>query len=177
MMDFLASLYDPSEIQLLVPILISTLAGSLIGLERELRHKVAGIGTNILICAAACVFTIISARVDPLSSTRISANILTGVGFIGAGLILRGENDGNVHGLTTAAGIWMAAAIGMAFGYGYYIIGALATIIAIWAPRVPHWAYRQKAKAVVASTGIEQAVASPTASEKAEQKADEKAKK
>jgi len=177
MMEFLGSLYDPSEIQLLVPILIATLAGSLIGLERELRQKVAGIGTNILICAAACVFTIISARVDPLSSTRIAANILTGVGFIGAGLILRGDSDGNVHGLTTAAGIWMAAAIGMAFGYGYYVLGALATIIAIWAPRVPHWAYRHKAAAIVASSGIAQAHASPTASEKADQKADEKAKK
>jgi len=147
--EFLSSLYDPGEVVLLLPVLVATFAGSLIGIERELRHKVAGIGTNILICAAAAMFTLMSARVDPYSSSRIAANILTGVGFIGAGLILRSDHDDNVHGLTTAAGIWMAAAIGMAFGYGYYLIGALGTLVAVWAPRVPNWAYRRRAASIV----------------------------
>lgn len=172
-LSFLAGLYDPSEVALLVPILLAVLAGSLIGIERELRNKSAGIGTNILICAAAAMFTIISARVDPLSRSRIAANILTGVGFIGAGLILRGDKDGDIHGLTTAAGIWMAAAIGMAFGYGYYVTGALGTLIAIWSPRVPHWAHQKRASAVVESI-VPKVEPSPNPESA---KADEKAKK
>lgn len=140
------------ELHLLLPLLIAMLAGGMIGLERELRHKVAGIGTNMLICAAAALFTILSARVDIYSPSRIAANILTGVGFIGAGLILRDDKEGNVHGLTTAAGIWMAAAIGMAFGYGYYLLGGMGTLIAVWAPRIPGWFYNKKARDVVANT-------------------------
>jgi putative Mg2+ transporter-C (MgtC) family protein len=130
--------YDAAELSLFIPVLVATLFGSLIGIEREMRHKAAGIGTNILICAGACIFSIVSARVDPSSPSRIASNILTGVGFIGAGLILK-DNDGSIHGLTTAAGIWMAAAIGLAIGYNYYLIGALGTLIAVFAPRFPPW--------------------------------------
>lgn len=133
--------YDPAELSLFVPILMATLFGSLIGIEREMRHKPAGIGTNILICAGACIFAIISARVDPGSPSRIAANILTGVGFIGAGLILK-DNEGSVRGLTTAAGIWMAAAIGLAIGYNYYLIAGLGTLIAVFAPRFPGWMHQ-----------------------------------
>lgn len=166
----LLAFYDPVELALLVPVLLATLAGSLIGIERELRHKAAGIGTNILICSAACIFTILSARVDPASQSRIAANILTGIGFIGAGLILRGEKDEQIHGLTTAAGIWMAAAIGMAIGYGYYLLSALGTLVAIWAPRVPHWEYRRRANRIVA-----QAIAQPSATSPMARSAEEKA--
>jgi putative Mg2+ transporter-C (MgtC) family protein len=135
---------DP-EFALAVPVLVATLFGSLIGLEREMRHKPAGIGTNLLICSGACIFALISARVDPLSPSRIASNILTGVGFIGAGLILK-DGDGQIKGLTTAAGIWMAAAIGLAIGYNYYILGALGTIIAIFGPRIPAWVHKQSEK-------------------------------
>lgn len=156
---------------MLVPLLIAMLAGGMIGLERELRHKVAGIGTNMLICTAAALFTILSARVDVYSPSRIAANILTGVGFIGAGLILRDDKEGNVHGLTTAAGIWMAAAIGMAFGYGYYLLGAVGTIVAVWAPRIPGWFYNRKAREVVATTiGVSAPPKKDAVGEKPEQK-------
>jgi putative Mg2+ transporter-C (MgtC) family protein len=130
--------YDPAELSLFIPIIISTLFGSLIGVEREMRHKPAGIGTNILICAGACIFALISARVDPGSPSRIASNILTGVGFIGAGLILK-DSDGSIRGLTTAAGIWMAAAIGLAIGYNYYLVAGLGTLIAVFSPRFKGW--------------------------------------
>ena len=135
-------LYDTNELTLLIPLAIAALFGSLIGIERELRHKPAGIGTNILICAGACLFALLSSRVDPGSPSRIASNILTGVGFIGAGLILK-ETDGTVRGLTTAAGIWMAAAIGMAIGYEYYIIAAAGTVLAIFSPRFPGWLHNK----------------------------------
>ena len=130
--------FDPNELSLFIPILVAALFGSLIGIEREMRHKPAGIGTNILICAGTTIFAILSARVDPGSPSRIASNILTGVGFIGAGLIIK-ESDGSIHGLTTAAGIWMAAAIGLAIGFNYYLLAAIGTLIAVFAPRFPGW--------------------------------------
>jgi len=132
---------DTTELALLIPVCMAALFGSLIGIERELRHKPAGIGTNVLICAGACMFALLSSRVDPASPSRIASNILTGVGFIGAGLILK-ETDGSIRGLTTAAGIWMAAAIGMAIGYDYYLLAGLGTIIAIFSPRFPGWLHQ-----------------------------------
>jgi putative Mg2+ transporter-C (MgtC) family protein len=134
--------YDPQEVSFLIPVGVAALFGSLIGIERELRRKPAGIGTNVLICAGACIFALISSRVDPGSPSRIASNILTGVGFIGAGLILK-ETDGTVRGLTTASGIWMAAAIGMAIGYNYYILAASGTLLAIFAPRFPGWLHHR----------------------------------
>lgn len=133
---------DFTELQLLIPLLVATLFGSLIGIEREMRHKAAGVGTNILICAGACLFALISARVDPYSPSRIASTIVTGVGFIGAGLILR-DSDGSIHGVTTASGIWMAAAIGMAIGFNYYLLAAAGTFIAIFSPRFPGWAHHR----------------------------------
>jgi putative Mg2+ transporter-C (MgtC) family protein len=133
---------DPIELWLLLPISLAALFGFLIGLERELRRKPAGIGTNVLICAGACMFTVVSARVDPGSPSRIAANVLTGVGFIGAGLILK-DNEGSIRGLTTAAGIWMAAAVGLVLGYGYYILAAAGTLLAVFAPRVPGWLHKR----------------------------------
>jgi putative Mg2+ transporter-C (MgtC) family protein len=138
----------PEEIALLVPLGIATLAGGIIGIERELRHKAAGISTNMLICAGACLFTLISARVDATSTSRIAANILQGVGFIGAGLILKESTTNTIRGLTSAAGIWMAAAIGMSFGYGYYLLGMVGTVIAIIAPRTHRLAYRTPLPAI-----------------------------
>jgi putative Mg2+ transporter-C (MgtC) family protein len=132
------------ELVLLIPLGIAVLFGLLIGVERELRHKAAGMGTNVLIAVGACIFTILSIRVDPASPSRIAANILTGIGFIGAGLILK-EGDGNIHGLTTAAGIWMTAAIGMALGFGFYILATVGTAIAVFAPRVPGWLHQHHA--------------------------------
>ena len=111
---------------------ISVLVGGLIGLEREKQHKPAGIRTNILICLGATVFTLISRQVsldgnsDP---TRIVAQIVTGVGFLGAGAIMRQGN--NVQGLTTAAEIWVAAALGICCGYEKYLMAMLVGFFTI----------------------------------------------
>ncbi len=125
------------EMTFIIPLAISCVLGSLIGLERELRDKPAGISTHVLICSGAVLFTLISAIVDPSSTSRISSNILTGIGFIGAGLILKDEK-GHVIGLTTAASIWATAAVGMAIGYGFYFIAVVGAIIVTLAPRLPN---------------------------------------
>ena len=110
------------------------LAGGLIGLEREFRDKSAGFRTLIFIGAGAALITILSRQIGgPDDPGRITANIVTGIGFLGAGAILR---DGmRVAGLTTAATIWLTAAIGMSFGAGEYLFGASVTalsLIVLW---------------------------------------------
>ncbi|MBL8058513.1 MAG: MgtC/SapB family protein [Anaerolineales bacterium] len=123
-------------------ILLAVAAGGLIGLEREFRDKAAGFRTLILICTGAAVFTILSSGLagdkDP---TRIAAQIVTGVGFLGAGVIVR--DAGRVIGLTTAAAIWLTAALGMALGGGYYAVAGFAlgaVLVVLWLfPRVEHW--------------------------------------
>jgi len=116
----------------IVSVALAVLLGGAIGLERELRGKPAGLRTNVLICLGAAVFTIISKRMaegHADSITRIAAQIVTGIGFLGAGAII--QDRGSVHGLTTAATIWLVASIGMACGAGLYKFAIVTTIIAI----------------------------------------------
>jgi putative Mg2+ transporter-C (MgtC) family protein len=111
-------------------LVVAIVAGSVIGFERELHDKPAGLRTNILICFGAALFTIMSiAMVGEQYSdrARIAAGVVTGVGFLGAGTIVHFK--GNVLGLTTAATIWAVASVGMAFGAGEYLIGAAATLL------------------------------------------------
>ena len=113
---------------------LSVLLGGLIGIERELHGKSAGLRTHMLVSVGSALFTVLSyalpvilgaeMRSDP---TRIAAQIVTGVGFLGAGTILQAK--GSVHGLTTAASIWFVAAIGMAVGGGFYLGACLATVL------------------------------------------------
>ena len=117
----------------LISIILATLLGAGIGLERELNGKAAGLRTNLLICLGAAVFTIISREMatGPEGSvTRIAAQIVTGVGFLGAGAIIQ---DRRVHGLTTAATIWLVASIGMACGGQFYILAIVSSLIAVLA--------------------------------------------
>lgn len=125
------------ELGFLVRIGLSLLFGFLIGIERESRGKPAGISTHCLVIGGAALFTYISTVLDPNSQSRIAAQVVSGVGFIGAGMILKGEG-GVITNLTTAAAIWFAASIGMAFGIGWYLIGALASVYALLIPRIPH---------------------------------------
>ena len=118
----------------LLKLLLAMVAGGLVGLEREYRDKSAGFRTLIFISMGAAAFTILSARLAPDSDpTRIAANIVTGIGFLGAGAILR---DGmRITGLTTAATIWLSAALGMAIGGGEYLLAGLLagiTMIVLW---------------------------------------------
>ena len=113
------------------------LLGTMIGVERELRNKPAGISTHCFVMAGACLFTFISTVADPNSPARIAAQVVSGVGFLGAGMILKSDNN-TVRNLTTAAAVWFAAAIGMAIGIGWYVIAAIASVYAVIVPRIPH---------------------------------------
>jgi putative Mg2+ transporter-C (MgtC) family protein len=115
----------------LIGIILAIIFGSAIGMERELSGKAAGLRTNVLISLGAAVFTIISREIggDTHSITRIAAQIVTGVGFLGAGAII--QDRGGVHGLTTAATIWLVASIGMACGANFYALAFIATLIAM----------------------------------------------
>ena len=109
-------------------LLLAICVGGLIGLEREFRHKVAGFRTNIFICVGAMLFTVFATRYSaPGDAVHIIANIVSGVGFIGAGVILRQE--GRIVGLTTAAIIWLSAALGMGIGTGDYALVGVATVV------------------------------------------------
>jgi putative Mg2+ transporter-C (MgtC) family protein len=103
--------------------------GAVLGIEREYRSKPAGFRTMIMITLGACLFTILSFRINPTTPDRIAANIITGIGFIGAGVIFK---EGlKVSGLTTAAAIWVAAAIGMSIGYGAFHLAAVLTLVVL----------------------------------------------
>jgi putative Mg2+ transporter-C (MgtC) family protein len=115
----------------LVRLLAACVAGAVIGFERELHDKPAGLRTNVMICLGAALFTVLSIRVagvmpnhDP---ARIAAQVVTGVGFLGAGAIL--QLRGQIVGLTTAATIWLVASVGMAFGSGEFLLGSAATLL------------------------------------------------
>lgn len=103
--------------------------GAVIGLEREFRSKPAGFRTMIIICVGACLYTILSKENSPVSPDRIASNIVTGIGFIGAGVIFK---EGiTVNGLTTAALIWVTAALGMAIGYHNYSLAIVVSAIVV----------------------------------------------
>ena len=116
----------------LLGIILAVVFGAAIGLEREISGKAAGLRTNVLICLGAAVFTIISKQMAAGtgdSLTRIAAGVVAGVGFLGAGAVI--VDRGGVHGLTTAATIWLVASIGMACGTGFYSLAVISTFIAI----------------------------------------------
>jgi putative Mg2+ transporter-C (MgtC) family protein len=125
------------ELEFLTRIGACLILGTTIGVERELRNKPAGISTNCFVIAGACLFTFISQQADPNSPARVAAQVVSGVGFIGAGMILKTAGD-KVTNLTTAASVWFTAAIGMAIGMGWYVVAAIATIYAVVVPRIPH---------------------------------------
>lgn len=113
-------------------IILAVVFGAAIGLEREISGKAAGLRTNVLICLGAAVFTIISKQMgsgQQDSLTRIAAQIVTGVGFLGAGAVIR--DRGGIQGLTTAATIWLVASIGMACGARLYLLAVISTLVAV----------------------------------------------
>ena len=126
------------QLDFLIDIGLSLLAGFLIGAERESRGKPAGISTHCLVIGGTMIFTYLSAQVDPNSTSRIAAQIVTGIGFLGAGMILKSETTEKITNLTTAAAVWFAAAIGMAIGFNFYFIALVAIAFAVLVPRIPH---------------------------------------
>lgn len=119
----------------LIKLLLAVLVGGLVGAEREFRDKAAGFRTIILICVGATLFTMFSLKLsgDRGDPVRIAASIVSGVGFLGAGAIMRA--GGRILGITTAATIWLAAALGMGIGGGHYVLSCAAAgiiLIVLW---------------------------------------------
>ena len=125
-MDFLKDHSIQNELLL---IFISVFLGLCIRAEREYRNKSAGLRTFILVCFGACLFTILSIKIGVDDPDRIAANIITGIGFLGAGVIFKGDNK--IDGITTATTIWATASIGMAVGSGYVYLSLLGTVLVL----------------------------------------------
>ena len=129
------------NLEILIRIVAAVILGFAIGLERELTNKYAGLRTHILVCLGSCVFTVLSIYAFPMAvdtahpqaygdPARIAAQVLTGIGFIGGGTVLR--HGSSVYGLTTAATLWVSAAIGMACGSGMIDVGVVATFVSVF---------------------------------------------
>ncbi len=128
---------------LILRLLLAGLLGGLIGAEREYRAKVAGTRTHLLVAIGAALMMIVSrygfdGQGDP---SRVAAQIVSGIGFIGAGSIM--VNKHAVHGLTTAAGIWVAAGIGMAIAAGLYAVGIASTVLSLVGLEVFGWIFHE----------------------------------
>jgi putative Mg2+ transporter-C (MgtC) family protein len=127
---------DPLTITFMQALGLSLILGYVMGAEREFRGKDAGISTNMFVIAGAMIFTFLSMNVDPLSESRIAAQIVSGIGFLGAGLILR--DGASVRNLTTAASVWFAGAVGMLIGFGYFTFAIISGVAGIIIPRIRH---------------------------------------
>jgi putative Mg2+ transporter-C (MgtC) family protein len=121
---------------IVIRLAVSIVVGGLIGLERELEHKPAGLRTIILVCLGSTIFMLIGIELGLVSSEmgRIVAGVVTGIGFLGAGAIIRAR--GEVYGLTTAATIWLSSGLGLAVGIGYYILAVIASIFILVVLRI-----------------------------------------
>ena len=113
--------------EVLLRLVLAVLAGGLIGLEREVVHKPAGVRTHMLVCLGSALFVLVTLETLPNEAARIIAGIATGIGFLGAGTIFKAKDE--VHGLTTAASVWAVAAVGLAIGFGFYLMTAIAVIL------------------------------------------------
>ena len=112
---------------LFLRLIFAVIAGGLIGLEREVVHRPAGVRTHMLVCLGAALFVLVTLETLPNETARIIAGIATGIGFLGAGTIFKAESE--VHGLTTAASIWTVAAVGITVGLGYYLMMLIAVVL------------------------------------------------
>jgi len=123
------------EYTIIIRLLLSVLLAGLVGWQREWAHTPAGLRTHMLVALGATIFTLIASELgisSGIDTTRITAGIVTGIGFLGAGTIIQYQDT--IRGLSTAASIWTVAAIGMAVGYGMYtlsIVGAVLTLLVL----------------------------------------------
>ena len=119
-----------AQLDALLRLVLAGVAAGLLGVEREIQDKPAGTRTFAVVAIGACLFTVASERAfggANDATSRVVAQIVTGVGFLGAGTIIQVKD--RVEGLTTAAGVWSAAAVGMTFGFGLYVLGIGATLV------------------------------------------------
>jgi len=131
-MDYILRLLSEfNEISITVRLLAALLMGGLIGMERGRHGRAAGMRTHVLVCVGACMTALVGLFMSGTSdATRIAAQVISGIGFLGAGTIMI-RNQSVVTGLTTAAGVWCTATIGIALGYGFYLAAFIATVITI----------------------------------------------
>jgi putative Mg2+ transporter-C (MgtC) family protein len=115
--------FDP---EIIIRLFIAVILGALVGIEREMTHRPAGLRTHMLVSLGAALFTITSVEFFDIDPARIAAGIVAGIGFIGAGSII--ALRGHVQGITTAASLWAVAAIGLSVGVGAYIIAIVSAI-------------------------------------------------
>lgn len=116
------------ELMMAAQALLATFLGGLIGWERERHGREAGIRTYAAVCLGACVFGLVSSHIPNMAdNTRIAAQVVSGMGFLGAGVILR--DQGRLKGLTTAGTLWATAAVGLAIAFGMYVLGILTALL------------------------------------------------
>ncbi|MBE5739245.1 MAG: MgtC/SapB family protein [Clostridiales bacterium] len=158
MKEFLESVIHIQELWHGISLLLAALLGFCIGYERKLRAKEAGMRTHTVVCFGSALMMVISkyAFGDEVDTARVAAQIVAGVGFLGAGIIVYRKNE--VHGLTTAAGVWVTAGIGMACGGGMYITAVLATVTLIFFQWLLHrdWKIFQPKKSFLIKIVFEQ---------------------
>ena len=137
---------------LILRLFLGGLMGGLIGLEREFRAKEAGLRTHFIVALGSALFMIISqyAFGGRYDAARVAAQVVSGIGFIGAGVIIFQKNV--VRGVTTAAGLWVAAAIGLACGAGMYVVAGAATLITVLCLETMHFVHRYIAEKMVEVT-------------------------
>lgn len=131
-----------SELEFILRMIVSALLGALVGSERELIHRPAGLRTHMLVSLGSCLFMIVSMKFD-LDPARIAAGVVTGIGFIGAGTIIaeKARHKEIVLGITTAAGLWATAGIGLLVGIGEYILATAAALMVyaiLWLRIIEH---------------------------------------
>jgi putative Mg2+ transporter-C (MgtC) family protein len=129
-----SDLTDAGEVtRMLLRLTLAALLGGLLGIEREQKGKAAGVRTHMLVAMGAALFVVLSQQAGMPSSdmSRVIQGIIAGIGFLGAGTILKSDHDERVKGLTTAAGIWLTAAIGVAAGMGRESTAVLSTLLAL----------------------------------------------
>lgn len=121
------------ELHSLLNILLAVLLGFAIGYERKLRYKEAGIRTHTIVCVGSALIMVVSkygfSDIQEYDASRVAAQIVSGIGFLGAGIIIYRKHE--IHGLTTAAGVWATAGVGMAAGAGMYVVAAGAAVVII----------------------------------------------
>jgi putative Mg2+ transporter-C (MgtC) family protein len=131
----------PPELEMALRLLLATGLGALIGYQRERARKPAGLRTHILIALGAALFTVVSVFGfdDTADVARVAAGVVTGIGFIGAGVIIHGSRGKEEHvaGLTTAASVWVTAAVGLAAGVGLYLVAILVAILVALVLMIP----------------------------------------
>lgn len=128
------TIFTPQNLEIFGQLFLAVVLGALIGTEREIRGRLAGVKTHALVCLGSCLFTVLSVvgfqdfvfAADP---SRIASQIVVGIGFLGAGLIIFDQS--RIKGLTTAAGIWTTAAIGMTVGLQFYFVALFAALLVL----------------------------------------------